>query len=120
MNSSKSLRRIGAGLIVTLLVIFGMADLALAKGKGKKEQGIYSVIVGVEPKKGYILVTKDSNIVWVEASKAAKSHVRKLPVGEMIDIVVQMRGKKRAPLMTQWKLASGESKCGHFDGKRCR
>jgi len=120
MNSSKSLRRIGAGLIVTLLIIFGMADLALAKGKGKKEQGIYSVIVGVEPKKGYILVTKDSNVIWVEASKAAKPHVRKLPVGEMIDIVVQMRGKKHAPLMTQWKLASGESKCLHFDGKRCR
>jgi len=93
MNSGKSLRWIGAGLIVTLLVTFGMADLALAKGKGKKEQAIYSVIVGVEPMKGYILVTKDSNVVWVEASKAAKAHVRKLPVGEMIDIVVQMRGK---------------------------
>jgi len=120
MNPSMLIRQIGAGLIVTLLVIFGMTDLALSKGKGKKEQGIYSAIIQVEPKKGYILVTKDANVVWVEASKAAKPHVRKLPVGEMIDIVVQMRGKKRAPLMTQWKLASGESKCGHFDGKRCR
>ncbi len=47
MNSSKSLRRIGAGLIVTLLVTFGMTDLALSKGKGKKEQGIYSSIIQV-------------------------------------------------------------------------
>ncbi len=118
MNPSMLIRRIGAGLIVTLLVTFGMADMALAKGK--KEKGIYSAIVQIAPKKGYILVTKDANVVWVEASKAAKAHVGKLPVGEMIDIVVQMRGKKRAPLMTQWKLASGESKCSHFDGKRCR
>ena len=52
MNSSKSLRRIGAGLIVTLLVTFGMTDLALSKGKGKKERGIYSPIIQVEPKGG--------------------------------------------------------------------
>jgi len=126
MQSTRGFRRTCAVLSVALLATFGIADLALAKGKKRqaqapqqnKEQGIYSSIVQVAPKKGYIMVTKDNNVMWVQASDAAKPHVQDLPVGEMIDIVEEMRGKK-PPLMKSWKLVSGESRCKNFNGKKC-
>jgi len=108
-----------------MLATFGIADLAMAKKKRSQasaqsnEQGIYSSIVQVAPKKGYIMVTKDNNVMWVQASPAAKPHVKDLPVGEMIDIVVEMRGKKKPPLMKSWKLVSGESRCKNFNGRKC-
>jgi len=107
-----------------MLCTFGFADLGLAKKKKRArkqntEKSIYSSIIQVAPKKGYIMVTKDNNVIWVKASKAAKPHVKELPVGEMIDIKVQMRGRKKAPLLKSWKLVSGESRCKNFNGKKC-
>ena len=122
MNFHTAIRPTCFIISVTFCLTLGVVDLGFAKKKksASKERSIYSSIIQVEPKKGYILVVRDSNVVWVEASKAAKPHVRQLPVGEMIDIVVTDRGGKRPPLLTRWKLASGESKCQQFDGKRCR
>lgn len=127
MQSSRGFRRTCAVLSLAMLGIFGFTDLGLAKGKNKQaqarkesgEKGIYSSIVQVASKKGYIMVTQDNNVIWVQASKEAKPHVKELPVGEMIDIVVEMRGKKKPPLMKSWKLVSGESQCKNFNGKKC-
>ena len=127
MQSSRGFSRTCVVLSVAMLATVGVADVALAKGKARKaqapqqskEQGIYSSIVQVAPKKGYIMVTKDNNVMWVQASAAAKPHVKELPVGEMIDIVVELRGKKEPPLMKSWKLVSGESRCKNFNGKKC-
>ena len=127
MQSSRVFRRTCAVLSVAMLATFGFADMTLAKGKKRqaqaqqqsKEQGIYSSIVQVAPKKGYIMVTKDNNVMWVQASPAAKPYVKELPVGEMIDIVVELRGGKKPPLMKSWKLVSGESRCKNFNGKKC-
>lgn len=106
--------------MASLLLTLGTTEAALGKGKQEQEHGIYSPIIQVEPKKGFLLVTKDSNVIWVEASSEAKPHLHKLPVGEMLDMVVTNREGKRPPLLTRWKLASGESSCKQFDGKRCR
>lgn len=127
MQSSREFRRTCAVLSLAMLGTFGFADLGLAKGKTRQaqasnqssEKAIYSSIVQVAPKKGYIMVTQDNNVIWVQASDAAKPHVKELPVGEMIDIVVEMRGKKQPPLMKSWKLVSGESRCKNFNGKKC-
>ena len=127
MQSTRGFRRTCTVLSVALLATFCVTDLAMAKGKKRQarapqqntEQGIYSSIVQVAPKKGYIMVTKDNNVMWVQASAAAKPHVKDLPVGEMIDIVVEMRGAKKPPLMKSWKLVSGESRCKNFNGKKC-
>lgn len=120
MRTSVNCRRIFAVGIFSLLTTVAITDLAFAKMKANTVKGLYSAIIQVEPKKGYILVTNNSNVVWVEATKAAKPHVQKLPIGEMIDIVVEMRGSKKPPLMKSWKLLSGESDCKSFDGRRCR
>lgn len=127
MQSSRGFRPTCAVLSLAMLGIFGFADLGLAKGKKKQaqarkessEKAIYSPIIQIAPKKGYIMVAKDNNVIWVQASNEAKPHVKKLPVGEMIDIVVEMRGKKKPPLMKSWKLVSGESQCKNFNGKKC-
>ena len=125
MQSSRGFRRTCAVLSLAMFCTFGFADLGLAKGKKKRarsantEKSIYSSIVQVAPKKGYIMVTNDNNVIWVQASKAAKPHVKELPVGEMIDIKVQMRGRKKPPLLKSWKLVSGESRCKNFNGKKC-
>lgn len=128
MQISRVIRNATLVLCCAVMGMVGFADDALAKkkkGRSKraaqsqsKEVGIYSSIVQVAPKKGYIMVTKDGNVMWVKASKAAKPYVKHLPQGEMIDIVVEMRGKK-APIMKSWKLVSGESRCKVFNGKKC-
>lgn len=120
MCTSIGSRGIWTAVMVLWLTSVAWADVVLAKMKGNTVKGLYSAIIQIEPKKGYILVTNNSNVVWVEASKAAKPHIWKLPVGEMIDIVVEMRGNKKPPLMKSWKLVSGESDCKSFDGRRCR
>lgn len=109
-----------SALVACLLATLGIADVVMGKGNQEQEHGIYSPIIQVEPKKGFLLVTRDSNVIWVEASKEAKPHLHKLPVGEMLDMVVTNRDGKTPPLLTRWKLASGESSCKQFDGKRCR
>jgi len=85
MNLQTAIRPMCFIMSVTFCLTLGVVDLGLAKKKkaASKERSIYSSIIQVEPKKGYILVVRDSNVVWVEASKAAKPHVRKLPVGEI-------------------------------------
>ena len=122
MQISRVFRNTCLALSCAVIGMVGLTDDALAKKKGKRgrsnQASIYSSIIQVAPKKGYIMVTKDNNVIWVKASKAAKRHVKELPVGEMIDIVVEMRGKK-PPIMKSWKLVSGESRCKNFNGKKC-
>ena len=126
MQSSRGFRRTCAVLGLVMACTFGIADLGFAKGKKRHskarkqstEKSILSSIVQVATKKGYIMVTNNGQVMWVKASKAAKPHVKELPVGEMIDIVVQPRGKK-PPIMKKWKLVSGESRCKTFNGRKC-
>ncbi|MFB3137178.1 MAG: hypothetical protein ACE1ZJ_04610, partial [Nitrospirales bacterium] len=80
---------------------------------------IYSPIIRVEAEQGFILISADSGILWVKATPEALPHLKKLPVGGLIDLVIEFQGKPNPPLIKSWKLASGDSSCKVFDGKAC-
>ena len=84
-----------------------------------KEGSFYSPIIRVVPDQGFIMISTDGGILWVRASEAALPHIGKLPVGGLIDIVVQFQGKPHPPIIKSWKLASGNSGCDVFDGTQC-
>ena len=92
--------------------------LALNDEPGK-EGSFYSPIIRVVPDKGFIMISTNSGILWLKASKAAAPHLAQLPKGGMIDITVVFQGKPNPPIIKSWKLASGESTCRIFDGKSC-
>ncbi len=80
----------------------------------------YSPIVRLEAEKGYFLVTTGSGIQWIQVEDIAKPHLKTLEVGDMIDVVVQLRPDNAPPLLKSWKLARSASPCKIFDGKICR
>ncbi len=84
-----------------------------------KEASIYSPIIRVEAEQGFLLIAADSGILWVKATPEAQPHLKKLPVGGLIDLVIEFQGKPKPPLIKSWKLASGDSSCNVFDGKAC-
>ena len=79
----------------------------------------YSPIVRLEPDKGYFLITTDSGIQWIQVDDTAKPHLKTLEVGDMIDVVVQMRPDNVPPLLRSWKLARSSSPCKVFNGQTC-
>ncbi len=79
----------------------------------------YSPIVRLEADKGYFLITTDSGIQWIQVEEAAKAHLKTLEVGDMIDVIVELRPDDVPPLLKSWKLARSSSPCKIFDGKSC-
>jgi len=79
----------------------------------------YSPIVRLEPEKGYLLITTDSGIQWIQVEDTAKPHLKTLEVGDMIDVVVQLRPDNVPPLLKSWKLARSASPCKVFNGQTC-
>lgn len=108
---------IGALLFSTIILPPNLAT-AFTDEPGN-EGSFYSPIVRVVADTGFILITTGNGILWLKASKAAKPHLGKLPIGGMIDIVVEFQGKPNPPVIKSWKLASGDSSCDIFDGKAC-
>jgi len=96
-------------------VLVGFCWIAPAAAK---DQSILGPIMHVDKEKGFLLVSGDSGVVTVEASKAAKPHLTKLPRSGIVDIVVEIRPGK-PPLLKTWKVARGQSSCQHFNGKSC-
>jgi hypothetical protein len=84
-----------------------------------KTGSFYSPIIRVVPDKGFLMISTNGGILWVRASEAAFPHIEKLPVGGLIDIVVEFQGKPNPPIIKSWKLASGDSECNIFDGATC-
>lgn len=80
----------------------------------------YSPIVRLEPEKGFFLITTDSGIQWIQVEDAAKRHLKTLDVGDMIDVMVELRANDTPPLLKSWKLARSSSPCKIFNGKTCR
>ena len=85
-----------------------------------KTKSIFSPIIDVDKKLGLLFVSSDSGIVIVQASEAAKPHLGKLPIGGMIDVVVEYKKGSTAPILKSWKVVAGESECKVFDGKECK
>lgn len=84
-----------------------------------EDRSIFSPIIHVDPAKGLLVVSVDNAVIAVEGTEEAKPHMSKLPVGGMIDIVVEIR-QQQPPLLKTWKVAAGESTCKYFDGKSCK
>ncbi len=84
-----------------------------------KEGSFYSPVIRVVPDKGFILISSGSGILWLKASEAAMPHLSELPVGGLIDVVVEFQGKPNPPILKSWKLTSGDSACSVFDGAQC-
>ena len=97
---------------------FSLTATAFTDEPGK-EEAFYSPIVRVVPDKGFIMISTSSGILWLKASESSAPHISKLPVGGMIDIIVEFQGKPNPPIIKSWKLASGNSKCNIFDGATC-
>lgn len=98
-------------LIVTSVPVFAEASPTL--------KSYYSPIVRLEPDKGYFLITTNSGIQWVQVEDPVKEHLKTLEVGDMIDIVVQLRPDPVPPLLKSWKLARSASPCKVLNGQTC-
>jgi len=106
-------------LLLFALILTSYDMTAALTDEPGKEASIYSPIIRVEADQGFILIAADSGILWVKATPEAQPHLTKLPVGGLIDLVVEFQGKPNPPLIKSWKLASGDSSCKVFDGKAC-
>jgi len=80
----------------------------------------YSPIVRLEADKGYFLITTNSGIQWIQVEDAVKEHLKTLEVGDMIDVVVELRPDPVPPLLKSWKLARSGSPCKVLKDQTCR
>ncbi len=104
---------LGLALVLqTGTVVFSEASTSL--------KSYYSPIVRLEPDKGFFLITTDSGIQWIQVAEEVKPHLKTLQVGDMIDVVVELRPDNIPPILKSWKLARSESPCKIFDGQSCK
>lgn len=109
-------------IIVMLVLLSGPAHTTSAWAfvdEPGKESSFYSPIIRVVPDKGFLLINSGNGILWVKANEAAMPHLSKLPVGGLLDLVVEFQGEPNPPIIKSWKLASGDSTCNVFDGTSC-
>lgn len=102
------------------VAVLGFAVLAMVPlASSAQERVITSPITHLNAEKGWLTLNADGRIFTVEASEAARAHLRQLPHAGTIEVVVEMRGSD-LPLLKKWNLLSGESACRVFDGKSCK
>lgn len=115
-----SSRRVPLMLPLLMSLFASMTTLSLAFTDEPGEEGsFYSPVIRVVPDRGFILINSGSGILWLKASETAMPHLSKLPVGGLLDVVVEFQGKPNPPIIKSWKLASGDSTCRVFDGTHC-
>ena len=111
-------------LALLCIVFWSIAAFAEEAQPEPKSEGpvksYYSPIVRLEAEKGFLLITTDSGILWIQVEDSAKPHLKTLAVGDMIDVIVQFRSNNLPPLLKTWKLAQSQSPCKIFDGVNCR
>lgn len=104
-------------LVPALAVLAWLGGIGPAAAEDKS---YYSPIIQINAKQGYIVIAADGKVFGVAASEEAKPHLDKLPVGGMLDLVVELKAGDDPPVIKRWKLMSGESACKVFDGKSCK
>lgn len=115
-----SSRRVPLMLPLLMSLFASMTTLSVAfTDEQGKEGSFYSPVIRVVPDRGFLLINSGSGILWLKASETAMPHLSKLPVGGLIDVVVEFQGKPNPPIIKSWKLASGDSTCRVFDGTHC-
>jgi len=103
--------------VAFLFSVIAVLHVGLASAE---EKSYYSPIIEVNAKQGYIVISADGRVFGVVASPEAKPHLDKLPVGGMLDLVVEVKPGDDPPEIKRWHLMSGESSCKVFDGKSCK
>jgi len=98
-------------LFLTSAPVFAEASTSL--------KSYYSPIVRLEADKGYFLITTNSGIQWIQVEDAVKEHLKTLEVGDMIDVVVELRPDPVPPLLKSWKLARSASPCKVLKEQTC-
>ncbi len=104
--------------LVALISLFIFSTLIFAE-TAAPIKSYYSPIVRLEPDKGYFLITTNSGIQWIQVEEPGKEHLKTLEVGDMIDVVVEIRPDPVPPLLKSWKLARSSSPCIIFNGQTC-
>ncbi len=111
--------RHAVGLILGLTLIFQTGAIVYSEASTPLKS-YYSPIVRLEPDKGFFLITTDSGIQWIQVAEEVKPHLKTLQVGDMIDVVVELRPDNTPPILRSWKLARSASPCKIFDGQTCK
>jgi len=106
------------GFLIGLIVFFQTGALVFSEASTTLQK-FNSPIVKIEADKGAFLITTDSGIQWIQVEEEAKVQLKTLGVGDIIDIIVEMRSDNVPPLLKSWKLARSASPCKVFDGKTC-
>jgi len=108
--------------LVWLLLLLGPTHIssawAFVDEPGKKGS-FYTPIIRIVPESGFLLINSGNGILWVKASPEAMPHLSKLPIGGLLDVIVEFQGQPNPPIIKSWKLASGNSSCDVFDGTHC-
>lgn len=120
--------------LVCLIIAFHTSSPVFAEASTTLKS-YYSPILKLEVDNGYFLISTDSGIQWIQVEEPGKSLLHTLSVGDMIDIVVELRQASEPdefeilshnpppdlpPLLKSWKLARSSSPCKIFNGKTCR
>ncbi|PJA78620.1 MAG: hypothetical protein CO149_03035 [Nitrospirae bacterium CG_4_9_14_3_um_filter_51_5] len=106
------------GFLLGLMVFF-QTGLQVFAEASTSLQRFNSPIMKIESDKGVFLITTDSGIQWIQVEEEAKIQLKTLEVGDIIDVIVEMRPNNIPPLLKSWKLARSASPCKVFDGKTC-
>ena len=107
------------GFVLGLIVFVHTGNHVFAEASTTL-QNFKSPIMKIEADKGVFLITTDSGIQWIQVEEGAKTQLKTLNVGDMIDVIVEMRPNNTPPLLLKsWKLARSSSPCKVFDGKTC-
>ncbi|GJL59446.1 MAG: hypothetical protein NPIRA03_23030 [Nitrospirales bacterium] len=106
------------GFLLGLIVFFQPGSQVFAEASTSLQK-FNSPIMKIESDKGVFLITTDSGIQWVQVEEAAKIQLKTLDVGDIIDVIVEMRPDNTPPLVKSWKLARSGSPCKVFNGKTC-
>jgi hypothetical protein len=85
-----------------------------------EDRSFYSPVIYIDKEQNQILISTSGKVFYVEVPEAAKPHIEQLPISGLVDFVVEMRGDDKLPLIKTWKVKSGESTCGYFDGRECK
>ncbi len=110
---------ISHGLFAIALLLLTSAPVFAEAKAPSTLKSYYSPIVRLEADKGYFLITTNSGIQWIQVEDPGKEHLKTLEVGDMIDVVVQLRPEPAPPLLKTWKLARSASPCTVFNGQTC-
>jgi hypothetical protein len=106
------------GFLLGLFIFFSAWNPGYAQATNPIKN-FNSPIVKLEPEKGFFLITTESGILWVQVEDTVKEHLKTLEVGDVIEVVVEVRPDNVPPILKSWKLSRSASSCKVFDGKAC-